>query len=300
MPIRIANAPVSWGITESVDFPPEYPPGRVLDEIAEAGYSGTELGPHGFLPTDPAALRGALALRNLALSSAFVAFPLGSPGTRPGGLAHVDRTASLISSAGCRLLILSDEVCPERSAVAGRPEESNRRSWSEAEWKQAAESVREVVEHSQRFGLSVAFHHHVGTHVETREEIHRLFSLLPSEALGLCLDTGHCVYGGGDPLEMANQYGDRLLCVHLKDVDTDRLKEARRLQRDFYAAVRHGVFARLGDGGVDLGGMLNHLRARAFDGWVVVEQDVLAGGKGAAAPLANAVAGREALRRLGY
>jgi inosose dehydratase len=285
---------------EAVDFPPEFPAERVLDEIAGAGFAGTELGPFGFLPTNPDALRAALASRRLTLCSAFVAFPLGKRAARAEGLMHVDRTAALIRQVGSGLLILSDEVSGERSAIAGNAEEANRRSWTEEEWKEAKESIEQVIGRCQPQGLKVAFHHHVGTHVETPQEMRRLFSLFPPDALGLCLDTGHCVYGGGDPLEMTKQYGDRLLCLHLKDVHAEQLNKARAAHLDFHGAVRHGVFAPLGEGTVNLGGLLSFLRDFGFDGWVVVEQDVLAGGQDAHSPWANAVASRQTLRRLGY
>jgi inosose dehydratase len=283
-----------------VPFPPEYPYSRVLDEIAQAGYSGTELGPYGFLPDDAALLHRELEQRRLALCSAFAAFPLEKSEAHPAGFAHVERTASLISQAGSHLLILSDEVGPDRSAVAGRPEEANRLSWTDLEWKVAESAVREVVRRSDAFRLKVAFHHHVGTHVETPEEVERLFSLFPSSDLGLCLDTGHYLYGGGDPLTALERYRDRLLSVHLKDIDEVRLSQARGRKLNFYAAVRSGVFARLGGGVINFRKILDGLKNGGFGGWIVAEQDVLEGGQGATTPLANATAGRQFLRKLGY
>lgn len=300
MSIRVANAPVSWGITESIAFPAEYPYSRVLDEIAEAGYAGTELGTYGFLPSDPAVLRSELARRNLTLCSAFVAFPLGNSAAHSTGFAHVDRTADLISMAGARLLILSDEVCSERSAVAGRTEEADQHSWNEAEWNAAIQAIREVARRGERFGLKVAFHHHAGTHVETPAEIDQLLSSLSPEELGLCLDTGHYAYGGGNPLSALDRYASRLRCVHLKDMDARRAEAARRQKLNFHGAVRSGVFAPLGTGSIDFRRVLGLLEQHRFDGWAVVEQDVLAGGEGAASPLANAVAARQFLRKLGY
>ena len=163
MTLQIASAPVSWGITESIAFPPEYPYPRVLDEIAEAGYVATELGPYGFLPTDPVTLRQELEQRNLTLCSAFVAFPLGRAAAHSDGFAHVDRTAILTGQVGCRLLILSDEVCADRSATAGRLEEATQLSWTDPEWEIAERAVKEVIRQCAGHGLKVAFHHHVGT-----------------------------------------------------------------------------------------------------------------------------------------
>lgn len=299
MAIRIANAPVSWGIMENVENPPEYPYSRVLDEIMQAGYAGTELGPYGFLPSDPAVLKSELAKRGLTLCSAFVEMHLGNQAPLEAGFAHVTRSAKLISAAGAHLLILSDEITPERNAVAGRREEANRLSWSEAEWKTAVGAIRQVVACCNAVGLKVAFHHHVATHVETPEEVDKLFSLLAPEELGLCLDTGHYAYGGGDPVAFLERHVTRVRCIHLKDVDGARLEEARRQRLDFYEAVRQGVFAPLGKGSVDFSRILALLQKSNFDGWVVVEADVLPGGLGADAPLPNAIDGREFLRKFG-
>lgn len=298
--IRVASAPVSWGILESVELPLEYAYARVLDEIAQAGYSGTELGPYGYLPTDPNKLRRELERRSLTLCSAFVALHLENTVAHGAGFAHVTRTAQLISQVGCRLLVLSDEISPDRCATAGRVDEANRISWNETEWKTAEKAIRKVVECSAELGLQVAFHHHVGTHVETPEEVNRLFSLFSPEELGLCLDTGHCAYGGGDPVALLERYIGRVRCVHLKDVDARRLQEVREQRLDFYAAVRQGVFVPLGQGMVNISRVLALLRERNFDGWVVVEQDVLAGRWQATSPLANVTVGREFLRTLGF
>src|SRR5438874_13002173 len=194
--MSIASAPVSMGIMESVEPPSQYPYSRVLDEIAKAGYAGTELGPYGFLSSDAAKLREELNKRSLTLCSAFVAIPLGNRAARSDGLAQVLKTARLVSAVGCHLLILSDEITAERCAVSGRRDEANRLSWTEAEWKDVFSAVSEVVDRCREFGVRLAFHHHVGTHVETPEELDRLLTSFSPSDLGLCLDTGHCVYGG--------------------------------------------------------------------------------------------------------
>jgi inosose dehydratase len=284
---------------EHVEFPAAYPYGRVLDEIAAAGYSGTELGPYGFLPTDPAVLHQELEKRSLTLCSAFVDIELGNTSAHKTGLAYVTRSAKLISEAGARLLVLSDRITVERNAVAGRRREANQISWSEAEWQAAATAIRDVIALSKAAGLKVAFHHHAGSHIETPEEIDHLFSLIPADELGLCLDTGHYVYGGGDAVAFLEKQVSRVWCVHLKDVYEAKSVEARRERMNFHAAVRHGIFAPLGRGNIDFPRVLSLLQSGKFEGWVVVEADVLAGGAGADAPLPNAAAGREYLRRFG-
>lgn len=294
----MASAPVSWGVFENKKPPDEYPFPRVMDEIAAAGYSGTELGPYGFYPTDAAELRKELDRRRLTLCSAFVAVHWGDPQRRREGLGHLERSASLVGSLGCRLLILSDEITRERSAVAGRAGFHPQSAWTNQQWRDAAKALREAIEVGRGYGLRVAFHPHVGTHVETPDEVERLLHELGDE-MGLCLDTGHCFYGGGDPLDTLRRYWSRVLCLHLKDVSPSRLELARRNRWDFYEAVRQGVFARLGQGGVDFPALVRILVDTRFSGWVVVEQDVLEGGQGAESPLANAQAGCAYLKKLG-
>ncbi|SRR6266849_5498839 len=299
MAIRAASAPINWGIMEHVELPADYPYGRVLDEIAEAGYSGTELGPYGFLPSESAVLRRDLEKRSLTLCSAFIDVELGNPSAHQAGLADVTRSAKLISGAGANLLVLSDKITPARNATAGRRKDANQISWSEAEWHAAATAIRKIIARCKAVGLRVAFHHHAGGHVETPEEVDRLFSLFPASDLGLCLDTGHYIYGGGDAIAFLEKQVSRVWCVHLKDVYDVKANEARRARMNFHAAVRHGIFAPLGKGSVDFPRVISLLRNGHYDGWVVVEADVLSGGAGADAPLANAIAGREYLRQFG-
>ena len=297
--LQIASAPVSWGIMESCENPADYPYKRVLDEIAAAGFSGTELGPFGFLPPKPKQLREALEKRGLHLCSAFIAFELADADKLKAALTEVRRTAELISAAGATMLVLSDEITPQRSAVAGRRDAANRLSWSDEEWLRAVAAIHAVAAECNKYGLGVAFHHHVGTHVETPEEIDRLLTELPPSALGLCLDTGHYAYGGGNPVAVLRQHPGRTAWLHLKDVNASRLASARDRQLDFHAGVRQGVFAPLGRGDVDFPECLALLRNQKYRGWAVVEQDVLPGGAGAEAPLPNATAARQYLHSLG-
>jgi inosose dehydratase len=297
--IKVASAPVSWGIMESVETPAEYPYTRVLDEIKQAGFAGTELGPYGYLPADAQQLRAELQKRGLALCSAFIAFELAEASALAKGLEQVRRTAKLISAAGATHIVLSDEITPERSAVAGRRDEANRLSWKPAQWQTALSAVRAVIEACREFGLAVAFHHHVGSHVETPEEIDHLLGAVPARDFGLCLDTGHYYYGGGDPAEFVEKSADSVQWLHLKDADPKRLAEARDRKLDFHAGVRHGVFAPLGQGAVDFARVLAALGKQGYRGWAVVEQDVLPGGAGMDAPVVNATAARQYLRQFG-
>src|SRR5712692_3762027 len=194
MTIRLANAPVSWGIMEVEGWSPPFPYATFLDELKQAGYAGTELGPYGYLPTDPAALRRELAPRSLALTSAFVPLWLKEAGA---DLAEARAAGQLLRDLGARYLVLSDALWPEREAVAGRVPQSGIRL-TDAEWRTLVDNIRAVSELAASLALRCVFHHHAGTYIETPDEVARL---LDSTGLGLCLDTGHYAYGGGDPVE---------------------------------------------------------------------------------------------------
>jgi inosose dehydratase len=122
-------------------------------------------------------------------------------------------------------------------------------------------------------GLRTAFHHHSATYVETPAEVEALLDLTPPDLLGLCLDTGHYAYGGGDPLEALRRFGDRVWHVHFKDWDAEVAARARAEGWDYLEALRRGIFCDLGRGGLDFPSLLGQLRAQGYDGWVVVENE---------------------------
>jgi inosose dehydratase len=284
---------------ENVPPPPEYSPDRVLEEIVEAGYSGTELGPYGFLPTTAPELCAALEKRRLTLCSAFVEFDLGNITGLQDNLTTLVRSAKLISAAGAKLLVLSDAITPDRNRVAGQREAANQLSWTNEEWQNVGVAVGRVIQECQALGLRVAFHHHVGTHVETPEEVDRLFGMFPTADLGLCLDTGHYVYGGGDVLACLEKFAQRVWCVHLKDICAVKLHAARSSKLTFHDAVRTGVFPALGKGNINFPEIISRVKRANYSGWFVVEADVLPGGQGANSPLPSAIAARQFLRCLG-
>ena len=295
MPIRIATAPVSWGIIEVEGWGKQTPYGKVLDEIVQAGYSGTELGPYGFLPTDPKQLKSELAKRNLPLLGAFVPLPLAYTERHDAGLQAALEVARLLSQAGASFLILADEMSSARMAVAGSVDET-RDGMNAAQWEGAARLLDRVALAARELGLSSVFHHHCGTYIETPLETERLLALTDPQVLGLCLDTGHYLYGGGDPLHCARTHGKRVRHLHLKDVKPQVLDQVRRGRIPYLDAVRLGVFCELGQGGVDLTGVIRELTAAGFDGWAVFEQDVDTT-QSDSNPLASATRSRNYLRK---
>lgn len=273
MGIKVATAPVSWGVMEVEGWSGQKPYSKMLDEMAEAGYAGTELGPYGYLPTEPEHLIAELAARGLQLVSAFVPIPLAEPEHHEKSFQEAIRVARLLARAGAKLIVLADEMSETRMAVAGRVIEE-RDGMKEHHWDGAAKILSHVAVACRELGLATVFHHHVGTLVETPKEIERLCASTDSSLLGICLDTGHYFYGGGDPAEAVQKYGSRIRHVHLKDVRSEVLGEARQDALGFLEAVRRGVFCELGEGAVDFPTIIEELTACGYDGWAVVEQDV--------------------------
>ncbi len=269
----IGNAPVSWGIFELEGISADLPYSRVMDEIAESGYAGTELGPWGFYPTEPGQLATELKARGLRLASAFCPVDLTFPGGYSAAESIALTTADLLQALGVRQLILADRWRPIRADVAGRASPSDELSTSA--WQIEADGLNRLGSRLADRGMTAVFHHHVATYVETTAEIDRLLSLTDPKYVGLCLDTGHAVFGGADPVDLLRRWGDRVAYVHLKDVDPMALARAREQKLGYDAGIRSGIFCPLGQGGVDFAEVFRLLHSVAYDGWLIVEQDVI-------------------------
>ena len=296
--VRVANAPCSWGALEfeGVGDSPTFE--RVLNEMSAAEYAGTELGDWGFMPTDPVRLREETAARNLALLAAFVPVQLTAAADHAAGIQSALRVARLLAAAGDRpFIVLSDDTArdPERTRLAGRirPEHSlDDRGWDivAAGANAVARAVRDET------GLRTVFHNHCATFVEAPWEIDALMSRTEPSILGLCLDTGHCAFGGGDPVATLDKWRDRIWHMHLKDCDPAIKARAAAEGWGYIEAVRQGVFCELGRGEVDFPAVLARLNASGYDGWLVVEQDVL---PSMGSPAESAVRNRRYLKTLG-
>jgi len=297
--IRVGNAPCSWGVLE-FDLPPAAAPAsQVLDEMAAAGYVGTELGDWGFLPTTARALADAVGRRGLALAGAFVPVALTRAEALADGIARATRTARLLADAGFpdALVVLSDDnaTVPARTARAGRITLDD--GLSAHEWDGvAARATAIAAAVRDETNLRTVFHHHCGGYVETPQEIDALMARTDPSLVGLCLDTGHIMFAGGDPLVEIARHAGRIRHVHFKDCSRDVAERARREAWDYHTAVRHGIFCELGHGMVPFADVRDAMRLQNFSGWIIVEQDVL---PGLGSPAASAARNREYLRRLG-
>ena len=275
MNIKIASAPVSWGVIMK-DTPDVPPWEQVLREISEAGYIGTELGPFGFLPQDRAALRERLDELALDLLAAYVQINLVNPMAKQDEYDETKATTQFLSQMGCEWVVLSDALFfnTNRANRAGRVRAED--GLSEAEWKCFTNIVETYGKLAfNEYGLRAVFHPHVGAYIETEAEIDRLMNETDPRYLNLCLDTAHCMYGGGDPLAVCRRWGDRVQYLHLKECDYDVLQTVRANSWDYFKAVELDVFPEIGQGSVDFAALLELLRELDYDGWAVVEQDIL-------------------------
>jgi inosose dehydratase len=219
--------------------------------------------------------------------------PLGHRQRHSSAIREVMNVAQLLSEAGSRVIVLADELNEARMSVAGRVTDEDRLDADS--WSSAVELLIELGQRCREFGLATVFHHHAGTYVETPAEIDQLCAATDPDLIGLCLDTGHYYYGGGNPLDAVHRYKSRIRHIHLKDVRPSVLESVRRDRIGYLDAVRRGVFCELGEGAVDFRSVLEELEKYGFHGWAIFEQDVDPATGGSA--LASALRSREYLRR---
>jgi inosose dehydratase len=272
-----ASAPDSWGV---LDYPgPSWEQSyeKMLDEMRDAGYAGTELGPYGFFPTDSEILRNQLAKRKLELLGSFVPVRIGDPAAGTAVLARIRKVGKLLAALQARFLVMADDQSAARNAFSGRAYDSTCPSLSAEQWRHVGKVVADAEKVANEFGLDLVFHPHVATYVETPEECEKLFDVVSHTNTGLCLDTGHCVYGGGDSVMEAEKYKSKLRLVHIKDCSSMVLAEARHNKWTFEEAIGHGVFTVIGQGDIDFVAFFRTLERNGYSGWSVVEQDVTFG-----------------------
>jgi inosose dehydratase len=269
-----ACAPDSWGV---LDYPgPSWEQSYelMLDEMVEAGYTGTELGPYGFFPTDPMVLRPQLEKRKLKLLGSFVPVKMTDPSASSAVMDRIRKVGHLLATLKAPFLVLADDQSPERNAYSGRTNEAGCPTLSAHQWKHVGQIVADAEKVSKEFGLDLVFHPHVATYVESPEECERFFDVSSHTNVGLCLDTGHCLYGHGDAVKEAEKFKSKLRFVHVKDCNSKILEQARRNKWTFEEAIEHKVFTIIGKGDIDFPAFFQTLLKNGYSGWSVVEQDV--------------------------
>lgn len=269
-----ACAPDSWGV---LDYPgPSWEQSyeAMLDEMVEAGYSGTELGPYGFFPTDPMVLKPELESRKLKLLGSFVPVKMTDPSADAAVMERIRKVGHLLATLKAPFLVMADDQSPERNAYSGRIYDAGCPTLSAHQWKHVGQIVANAEIVAKEFGLDLVFHPHVATYVESPEECERFFDVTSHTGVGLCLDTGHCLYGHGDPVKEAEKFKSKLRFVHVKDCDRKVLEEARRKKWTFEEAIEHKVFTIIGNGDIEFPAFFRALLKNGYSGWSVVEQDV--------------------------
>ena len=261
---RVAGAPISWGVIEIPDWGYQMPADRLLREAASVGLQAMEAGPEDFLPPDPAEVGDLLSGHGLGLVGGFVPAVLHEPEHRREGLDLVERRARFFSEAGADTLILA--AIPSTSAFEQTVD------LDQAGWKELFGNLRRAEDICARNGLAAVVHPHFGTIIETDEQLRRF---LEGCETGLCLDTGHLIIGGSDPLEVAEGASDRVKHVHLKDVDRGVARRLGAREIGFKEAAEENAFRPLGEGDVDVARLLEVLDRSGYSGWYVLEQDIM-------------------------
>jgi inosose dehydratase len=301
--VKVGNAPCSFGIMSGFEPDPPLTYLDVLDQIAEAGYAGTELGDWGFMPGDPAVLQPELELRNLALTGAFTPVELTESTNLEAATATALRAARLLatcaspdSAPGPYVILAADaSLHPHRRRVAGRVKPQD--GLAPSEWHALTGNAQHVARAvADETGVRTVFHPHCATPIETFEEITRFVEMTAPDLIGLCYDTGHIAYAGDDPVGCLSQLRDRIQLVHFKDMDLSVAESARKNEWEYGRAVREGLYCELGRGSVDWFDVKNTLLSAGYQGWIIVEDELP---PGRVPPLEAAKRDREFLRGQG-
>ncbi|ABG93187.1 possible IolE protein [Rhodococcus jostii RHA1] len=262
MTIRLAGAPISWGVCEVEGWGHQLDPDRVLTEMRDAGLAATELGPDGFLPSDPRELTDTLARYDLTAVGGFVPVLLHDPDH--DAVAAVGGAIDSLVASGSEVMVLA--------AVTGAVGYDSRPELDDSGWKTLLRNLDRLSSAAADRGLRAVIHPHVGTMIENRAEVDRI---LDGSSIPLCLDTGHLLIGGTDPLDLVTTAPERIAHAHLKDVDAALLARVRAGELTYTEAVAQGMYTPLGTGDVDIAGVVERLQIQGYDGWYVLEQDTI-------------------------
>jgi inosose dehydratase len=259
---RIAGAPISWGVCEVDGWGYQLEPSVVLYQMREIGLVATEFGPDGFLPDAPADKAATLAAYGLHAVGQFVPVVLHDPGHDP--LPDVERAMEALVAAQASTVVIA--------AATGGQGYDDRPVLDDAGWATLFANLDRIDAAARAHGLTATLHPHVGTMVESGEETQRVIA---SSGIGLCLDTGHLLIGGGDPVAVAVEHPGRIAHCHLKDVRMDWARRVQEGSATYTEAVAAGMYVPLGTGDVDIAAIVRALEANAYAGWYVLEQDTI-------------------------
>jgi inosose dehydratase len=278
--MKIAGAPISWGVSEVPGWGYQLPADRVLREMHEVGLSATEFGPAGFLPADHDERDKLLGGYDLHALGGFVPVVLHQEGP------DLDRTFDGFADGDVLVL----------AAATGREGYDTRPELDRGSWRRLLANLDYLKTAAEDRGMTAVLHPHVGTLIETGQEVEHV---LEGSGIAICLDTGHLLIGGTDPVALAEQAGDRIAHVHAKDVDNRVAGRVRAGELTYTEAVAQQMYRPLGDGDIDFGAVAAALGKYRYDGWWVLEQDtILAAPPIGEGPVANVRRSAEHLRSL--
>ena len=294
--IKIGNAPCSWGV-EFADDPRNPAWRKVLQENAEAGYKGIELGPVGFMPEDPTELSEALDEFDQELIGGVVFRPFHDPAAWDDVMDGSVRTCKALTAHGAKHLVLIDSISERRAPTAGRASEAEQMDL--AEWTAYKDRIATVAKMgAEEYGLTVGIHAHAAGFMDFEPELDRLLNEVDESILKICFDTGHHSYAGFDPVAFMKRNIDRISYMHFKDIDPKVKADVIANRTGFYDACADGIFCILGQGDVDFPAVRQVLLDNGFEGWCTVEQDC--DPQGETSPVDDARKNREYLQSIGF
>ena len=259
---RIAGAPISWGVCEVPGWGYQLDPSTVLTEMRELGFAATEFGPDGFLPATPEGKVQTLSDYGLHGLGGFTPVVLHRPDVDPAP--SINRVLDGFEAIGAKVLVLS--------ADSGMVGYDARPDLDSTGWETLLDNLNRLAELAAARGVKAVLHPHVGTMIEKPDEVQRL---LENSSISLCLDTGHLLIGGTDPAALTRQAPGRIAHTHLKDVDAALAKRVQAGELTYTEAVGQGMYPILGQGDVDIAGVIRELENHGYDGWYVLEQDTI-------------------------
>ena len=286
--VRIGINPLTWTNDDLPELGENNSLETCLKEAKQAGYEGVELGRK--FPRDAAVLGPILKDHKLDLVSGWYSARLLERSVEDEVKA-MQAHATLLKSLGAKVMVF----CEVSRCVHGdrKVPLSKRPKLAEKEWKQFCERLDRIADHLQKQGLKMAYHHHMGTVIQSEDEVDRMME--GTSKVGLLLDSGHLTFAGGDPLRALERHAKRIVHVHCKDIRRDKLAHAREQDMSFLDSVLGDVFAVPGDGSIDFAPMLEGLATTGYRGWLVVEADQ---DPAKAHPLTHARLGHDCLRPL--
>lgn len=267
--VKLGIAPIAWTNDDMPELGGDIPFEQCVDEMALAGFEGCEVGNK--FPRDTTILKRELELRNLKIASAWFSsfFTINeTEKTIERFVKHRD----FLHAMGAKVIVVSESGRSVQGKI-GTPLHSNKPVFSKHEWKKLVDGLHELGKLAAEKDMKIVYHHHMGTGVQTFEEIEKLMNLTDPTLVSLLVDTGHMVFAGGSPVELIKKFGSRVKHVHFKDIRKEIMKKSIQEDMSFLESVKLGVFTVPGDGMIDFVPIIDALNYIDYKGWIIVEAE---------------------------